>query len=253
MSEQKESSVLFSLKELMNLEEDRIRTEEDAKAHRAAQEESARVAAERAAHEAQEARLRSEEERRRLEEQRSREEAARLEAIRQGEVERARHEAEAQARQTAMAAQQQHEQKLAAIKGDEQKKKLRNLLIGLGVGAVVLVGGIGGFAYNQHVKSQEELRKQQVAAAEAEKKLTDMQRQLKEKEDAAKDLERQVATEKDERKKAELQAKLDAAKAEVQSQKTNIGSFKGNASTGSGAAAPAKPCGCNKLDPLCDC
>ena len=31
MAEQKESSVLFSLKELMNLEEDRIRQEEDTK------------------------------------------------------------------------------------------------------------------------------------------------------------------------------------------------------------------------------
>ena len=41
MSEQKESSVLFSLKELMNLEEDRIKTEEEAKASAAAAAEKA--------------------------------------------------------------------------------------------------------------------------------------------------------------------------------------------------------------------
>ena len=43
MSEQKESSVLFNLKELMSLEEDRIKAEHEAK--RAA-EESARMKAE---------------------------------------------------------------------------------------------------------------------------------------------------------------------------------------------------------------
>ena len=42
MAEQKESSVLFSLKELMNLEEDRIREEEADKARRAKVEQEAR-------------------------------------------------------------------------------------------------------------------------------------------------------------------------------------------------------------------
>ena len=84
MSEQKESSVLFSLKELMNLEEDRIKTEETSKAEQARQAEQARLDAERAAREAEEARIHAENEKRRLEESRQREETARLEAIRQG-------------------------------------------------------------------------------------------------------------------------------------------------------------------------
>ena len=42
MAEQKESSVLFSLKELMNLEEDRIRQEDDEKRKRAEAEVQAR-------------------------------------------------------------------------------------------------------------------------------------------------------------------------------------------------------------------
>src|SRR5213078_3145418 len=78
MAEQKESSVLFSLKELMNLEEDRIREEEADKARRAKVEQEARDTAERAAREAEERRLRDEEERRRQEEQRKREEVARV-------------------------------------------------------------------------------------------------------------------------------------------------------------------------------
>ena len=43
MSEQKESSVLFSLKELMNLEEDRIKTEETSKAEAARMAEQQRL------------------------------------------------------------------------------------------------------------------------------------------------------------------------------------------------------------------
>ena len=62
MSEQKESSVLFSLKELMNLEEDRIRSEEADRAAQAAAAEQARLEAERTAREAEEARIRAEEE-----------------------------------------------------------------------------------------------------------------------------------------------------------------------------------------------
>src|SRR5262249_8905863 len=128
MSEQKESSVLFSLKELMSLEEDRIRSEEADRAAAAAAAERARVEAEQRAREAEEARIRAEEERRRSEEQRMREEAARLDAIKHGEIEEARVEAEQRARLDAMSAQQHHERHLAAIQGDEQKHKLRKIL-----------------------------------------------------------------------------------------------------------------------------
>ena len=62
MNEQKESSVLFNLKELMGLEEERIQTEQ-AEAQRRAQEEAKRKADEEARRKAdEEARRRSEEE-----------------------------------------------------------------------------------------------------------------------------------------------------------------------------------------------
>src|SRR5262245_58704150 len=162
--EQKESSVLFSLKELMSLEEDRIRSEEAERSAAAAAAEKARLDAERAAREAEEARIRAEEDRRRTEESRSREEAARLEAIRVAEIEKARVDAEQRARLAAMEAQQQHERSLAAIKQDESKKKLRNMLMYGGI-AVVVLGGLGGFlAYKSYDENQKQL-----AAAAAQK------------------------------------------------------------------------------------
>src|SRR5450755_6918 len=103
MADQKESSVLFSLKELMGLEEDRIREEEADKSRRAKAEAEAREAQERTVREAEERRLRDDEERRRQEELRKREEATRLDAIRHGELEKAKSETEHRSRMEALA------------------------------------------------------------------------------------------------------------------------------------------------------
>jgi colicin import membrane protein len=127
MAEQKESSVLFSLKELMSLEENRIKEEE--------QEKDRREEAERRA--AEERRLREEEDARRAEELRKKEEATRLEAIRLGEIEKAKAEAEHQARMQALAAQQAHQQQMAALASDSDKKRLK-LIVGI-VSAVLVV------------------------------------------------------------------------------------------------------------------
>lgn len=55
MAEQKESSVLFSLKELMSLEEDRIRQEDNDKKRKEEAEMQARLDAERRARDAESA------------------------------------------------------------------------------------------------------------------------------------------------------------------------------------------------------
>ena len=60
MSEQKESSVLFSLKELMNLEENRIKEEDDAKRKKEEVEAKAKAESERRAREEEDARLHAE-------------------------------------------------------------------------------------------------------------------------------------------------------------------------------------------------
>ncbi len=137
MAEQKESSVLFSLKELMNLEEDRIKQEDDDEEAPGSRPRCRpRVEAERRAREAEEARMRAEDERRRRKSSAPREEQARLEAIRQGEVEKARLEAEQQARLRAMAQQQEHERQLAALTQDKRQED-SSRTIAVGIGAVL--------------------------------------------------------------------------------------------------------------------
>jgi len=143
---QKDSSVLFSLQELMTLEKDRVRSEEELERRaeeailRQQREEEARRLAD------EEARLRAAEERRRRDEQRAREEGARLDAIRQAEVERARLEAESAGRLEQLKRQQQHEKELATLHQDQGKKRLRIfafstvalLFIALAAGGVVI-------------------------------------------------------------------------------------------------------------------
>lgn len=250
MSEQKESSVLFSLKELMNLEEDRIKTEEQAKAaaHHAA--EQARLENERRAREAEEARIRAEEERRRMEELRSREEAARLEAIRQAEVERARVEAEQQARLAALASQQEHEQKLAALKHDESKKKLRKTLFGV-IGGVVLVGGITATLVVREIQERDRVRAaQEQQLKESQEKLEKAMAELKASEGKESELKRQLDSAKDEATRLALQKQLEAEQ-EKQKQLRGAGAGRGGAPGGGGGTKAA--CNCAPGDPLCSC
>lgn len=248
MPEQKESSVLFSLKELMNLEEDRIKQEEDTK--RRAEEEAARVRAEaeRRAREEEEARLRAIDDKRRAEEQRTREESARLEAIRHGEVEKARVEAENHARMEQMRHQQEHERQLAMVTQDKSKKRL--VLIAVSIGVVALGGLIGAavFISGQLKKSQDLQAQMQALQAqndENNRKMNDLNDKLSH------------ATSPEER--AALEAQLDDAKkkqAELQDQTNSVKS--GHTGTyhpaaGTGPAHPNLPkCKCaGQGDPLC--
>jgi colicin import membrane protein len=249
MSEQKESSVLFSLKELMSLEEDRIRGEEEQKAAAAAAAEKARLEAEKIAREAEEARIRAEEERRRTDEQRSREETARLEAIRIAEVEKARLETEQKARLDAMTAQQSHERSLAALKHDESKKSLRKMLI-YGAVAVVILGGGGTFL---GVRSYQE--SQRLAAAERQEKERleeENKKALAEaKAQAAKmeSLLAQLNSAKDEATRLALQKQLEEAKKEQEEAARRRGG--GGKPAAGGGTKPA--CNCTPGDPLCSC
>jgi len=245
--EQKESSVLFSLKELMNLEEDRIRQEEETKRAQAEATERARADAERRAREEEEARIRAEENRRRTEEARVREEAARLEALRLGEVEKARVEAEQRARMEAMTAQQAHEAQLARIKQDESKKKLRNTIVGISVAAALV---IGGGIYGLVRLNTEKEQKEQAAAALREQSEAEQKRltaQLKEQNDKIEKLLADLTSAKDEAQRAAIQKQLE----EAQEAKKKIGT--GGPRGGTGAAAPGKPCNCTPGDPLCSC
>lgn len=156
---QKESSVLFSLKELMTLEQDRVRQEEDLERQaEAAIATRQREEQERRARE-EEARMRAEEEARRQSEQRAREENARIEAIRQAEIERARLDAENAARLEQMKRLQDHEAELARLSQDRGKKRLRGIVAGT-IALFVVALGAGGFVIHRQAEQQRALEGQ---------------------------------------------------------------------------------------------
>lgn len=255
MAEQKESSVLFSLKELMSLEEDRIKQEEDDRKRKEQAEQQARLDAERRAREAEEARMRAEEERRRQEEQRGREEQARLEAIRHAEIEKARHEAEQQARLRAMQQQQDHERQVLALSQDKHKKKLT--YIAVGIGAVLVFGGIGG-GYAFYSSAQEAKRIQALKDEEIrqkEQQLSKLMAELKAQNDAVAEAQAAAANAKSDAERAAAQAKLAKAQEDARKTQANIAAVRttGGAKAGGGGGTPRPACTCQAGDPLCSC
>jgi colicin import membrane protein len=139
---QQETSALFSLNELMRLEEDRVRQEHELCRRQAEEAARARREAERAAREQEQARLRALEEHRLEEQARRRDEDARIEAIRAAEIERARVEAEERTRSEARAAERVHEQKLALLAADATKSRLRrSVWVGVAVCAALFAAG----------------------------------------------------------------------------------------------------------------
>jgi colicin import membrane protein len=254
MAEQKESSVLFSLKELMNLEEDRIREEE------AEKERTARIEAERRAREeadrraAEQARMQAEADARRAEEQRQKEEVARIDAIRTAEIEKAKAEAEHQARLQAMTAQQAHEAQIAALQSDSTKKRLK-LIVGIVTAVLVLGGGATVFAVMK--SNEEQAQREAILAAEqvrAAQELAKIKADFEAAQKAQEDLQGELASAKDEATKRELEAKLAAAKAETEAKSKAVRSSGGSRpSSGGGSRKPAKDCNCPPGDPLCSC
>jgi colicin import membrane protein len=251
MAEQKESSVLFSLKELMSLEENRIKEEEQERDRRARADAERRAREEADRRAAEEARLRAEEEARRVEEQRKREEATRLEAIRHGEIEKAKAEAEHQARMQQLAAQQAHEQQLAALNQDSSKKRLK-LIVGV-VTAVLVIGIVGGaLAW----KKADDQRRMTEAAHLAQQQQAEAQlKQLKaDFEDAQKkqeDLQNALANAKDEATRKTLEAQLAQAKADTEKKQQATTRGTGGGSRPSGDKPRHSSSNCAPGDPMC--
>ncbi|HVY36393.1 MAG TPA: hypothetical protein VHM31_00605 [Polyangia bacterium] len=165
MSDRRENSVLFSLKELRRIEDDRVRREQDELAARREAERAAKEAAERAAREEEERIRRAEEERiRRAEEEkqaRMREEQLRLEEAER----RARVEADMQLQQERMRLEVQARAKNSPVKA----------VLGVSLVLVAIGGGLAYKMYQQHQtemaaqRAQMALVEQQKARIEAEK------------------------------------------------------------------------------------
>ncbi len=155
--ETSETSVSFSLQELMRIEQQRLHEQDRDRAQRAQRQ----AQAERERHEqlrAQEqAQLRTQQEHRRLEEARGREEAARIEAMRQAIVQRERNEALERARLIEVQQVRKHELEMAAIRHDAHKRKLLVGVIAVSAACVILAGsGMG--AYVGMIKPQADAR-----------------------------------------------------------------------------------------------
>jgi colicin import membrane protein len=257
MAEQKESSVLFSLKELMNLEEDRIKQEDNARKAKQEAELQARLDAERRQREDEEARIRGEEDRRRAEEQRVREEQARIEAIHNAEVEKARLEAENAARLESMKRQQEHERHVLTIKQDKHK---RNLLIAAVGAALLLIFGAVGAAMvikGQNDKAAAIAAEQQKQNLELQAKMDALNKQLEDGKNNIDNLQNQLGTVSDTAQKLALEKQLaEAKKAQELAAKERAKVAASRPAGGGGGGGPTKPraaCTCQSGDPLCSC
>lgn len=134
MGELRDSSALFSLEGLLDLEKRRVEEARAAEQRHIAALRETELEQQRKAREAAAQKAREQERRRRRREQEEREEQARLLALREAEVQRARLEADANARIEILTRQQQHEQRLAAMRQGLRGRRDRVLLL---IGALV--------------------------------------------------------------------------------------------------------------------
>jgi hypothetical protein len=152
MAQRQESSVSISIEEL--LRDAHVREEQERRdaAERARVAEQLRVDAMRRRQQEEDARRSAEQAehaQRAFEEEKCRVE---LRALHEGTVTRARLEAETRARLAEIAARQEHEGRLHALRHDRQKKRLTRILIALTAFAVV--GGVGAGVALQRSKDE---------------------------------------------------------------------------------------------------
>ncbi|HEY4122820.1 MAG TPA: hypothetical protein VGM56_33380 [Byssovorax sp.] len=149
MGELRESSVLFSLNGLMELERDRQREEDEAARAKAEAEAAAHALMHQLVREEMEATRRGEQARREADEARAREEAARLAAMQAATIERARIEAERAAALARQVEVQRHERELARLREDVGHRRLRRALIVGGACAFVAIAASLGLYFGE--------------------------------------------------------------------------------------------------------
>jgi hypothetical protein len=212
MSERRENSVLFSLKELRNIEDGRVRKEKEEAAARVEAERAAKAAAERAVREAEERKIREEEDRlRRIEDEkqaRVREEEMRLQ------------EAERRARVEGEVRLQEERLRLEVQAKTQQKSPMKAILGVTGV-LVIVAGGLGYKMYSDHQAEIATERKKladaqesaRLAKAESDAQLAAITNQMNEK----------LKTAQTEAEKAQIVAEAARRRAEVSSHPSHGG------------------------------
>jgi colicin import membrane protein len=240
MAERRENSVLFSLNELRNIEQDRVRGEEEAERARIEAERRAREEEIRRAKEAEEAKRRAEDDRVRREIE-EKERVVRENELRLKESERrAQIEAAAKLEQARIEAEAR-----ARIEG----KKFPTTQVVAGViGLIVLAGSIMGYLVYNH--------NQELARTQAElTRKADEERQKLLAEDAARqaqlrkqlsDLQGQLDKATNDAERAQIRAKMAAASAT----KSHPAASTKTAAKSDGKAGSSKPAVKDTNDPL---
>ena len=208
-AEKRESSVLFSLRELRQLEDERVEKEQNDLAARLAAEAQAKADAERRAREEEERKVREEQERIRAEQER-RENAEREERIRIAESER-RAQVEAQMKLEQERLQLEHQAALA-----NAPKKSHKLLYGIVAAMSIIVIALGVVYYRHSQKAEADRKRAAQELADLQKVLDDTRAEAARIDGEIATIQNQIATaNEDDRKKllAQLEAKRKEAAA----------------------------------------
>lgn len=167
MAASRDSSLLFSLKELEQIEHGRVAKERaDSEARRDA-ERNAFLERERLAREAESHRLEEQERRQRAEEARRREERGRLVAIERAEVERARAEVEARSRVELERVREAHELVLETARSRADLRTYR-FLIGASLAAALTAAGFAA-AVSAEIRERDRLDSRRSVVDDAER------------------------------------------------------------------------------------
>jgi colicin import membrane protein len=246
-----DTSVLASIEDLLREHERSVEQQHADARRRDAEADRARTeAAQRAEAAAEASRRAAAEEARRLafEEQRR---AAEIAALREATVQRARMEAEAQARLAELTARQEHERHLSALNQDTSKKKWKLATTLTAIFLCVAVGG-GGVAIKLQYDKQR--------AAESE--LADLRGQIAEAEQEKAAIKAQLQSTRDPQRIAELTKELDDKNAIIGTLSSKLGNKGGGpgpkttatvTATAATGKAPQGPCRCLDGDPTCSC
>lgn len=194
MSEVRESSLLFSLDSLFAHERAKIEMERQqaARDRQAAAEAEAHVERTR---QAERARLAAEaRERAMLEDRRQRDEQARLEGIRQAELDRVRFEAHLKTETELAARRERHELELRALSLATRAKRLRALVLGgAALAALALLGTVAFALFNQSPELERLRAATAAARASEDARAAELRGMLTDAERRRRDLEAQLA------------------------------------------------------------
>lgn len=250
MAEKRENSVLFSLRELRQIEDDRIKQEETEAQMRAEAERRAREDAER---------RRIEEEQRRIREAQEAEQRARDEAERRIREDQLRlEEAERRARIEAQAKLEEQRLKMEieanAIHGAKKKP------VGLIIGSIIMllvVGGLGVWAYLRSEESAKQAKAAELARQQAEEENAKLQAQINTELEAIKaideDTNRQLAAlqkASDEAEKARILAAIEKNRQSKEASANKVKNLRTKQAEKKTGTTPVAKCK-DPNDPLC--